>query len=287
MPAAQPSGRPISGTPDTPTKPAKKSSLSAAPHPQLVTDITVEHGPVDLLGRLFLKADTAARRRGVTVSFGTFEELAEVNKKNRETWGTLTTMYDYRFCPKGLAPERAFCLLGRDVRGEVVATQAGRIFFLDEETLYDTATSLRMFYDDPDSMKATGERCEVTATVASTMRGVLLINGAVWYHPAYRKRQLSTIIPRISRAYALTRWEIDHSMGLMMEGPTKGGVINSLGYPHREYDLRLIDAPNGSPRCCLAWMHAGELLEDLGQFLVGFDAEVDAGVDQGYAQKQG
>src|SRR5436190_23001738 len=53
------------------------------PHPHLITDITVEHGSVDILGRFFLKADTAARARGLTMSFGTFEELLEVNRKNR------------------------------------------------------------------------------------------------------------------------------------------------------------------------------------------------------------
>ena len=42
----------------------------------------------------------------------------------------------------------------------------------------------------------------MTAPIAKSMRGKLLINGAVWFHPAYRKRQLSTIIPRVARAYA-------------------------------------------------------------------------------------
>jgi hypothetical protein len=262
------------------------ASTREPPYPELITDITVEHGPVDLLGRFFLKADTAARNRGITLSFGTFEELLQVNERNRSSWATITTMYDYRFCPRGLAPDRALCLLGRDARGEVVATHAARVFFLDEESLHDQAVSLRIFYDEPERMKAPNERCEVTASAARTMRGRLLINGAVWYEPAYRKRQLSKIIPRISRAYAYTRWKIDHSMGLMMEGPTRGGVIDSLGYPHREWDLRLFNAPNGSPRCCLAWMHADEMIDDLQSFLVGFDAEVDVGVDQRRAQQQ-
>jgi hypothetical protein len=262
------------------------ASVAQPPHPKLITDITVEHGPVDLLGRFFLLADTALRERGVTLSFGSFEELLEVNAKNRNSWAPITTMYDHRFCPRGLAPERALCLLGRDARGEVVATHAARVYFFDEESLYDQAVSSRIFYDDPERMKAPNERCEVTASIARSMRGRLLINGAVWYHPAYRKRQLSMIVPRISRAYAFTRWKIDHSMGLMMEGPTKGGVIDSLGYPHREWDLRLFNAPNGSPRCCLAWMHADELVQDLRQFLAGFDAEVDVGVDQRHTQKQ-
>ena len=38
----------------------------------LLSDIMVEHGPIDLLGRLFLKADTSARKRGVTLSFAQF-----------------------------------------------------------------------------------------------------------------------------------------------------------------------------------------------------------------------
>ena len=45
----------------------------------LIADVTVEHGPVDLLGRFFLKADTATRQRGVALEFGTFEELLQVN----------------------------------------------------------------------------------------------------------------------------------------------------------------------------------------------------------------
>ncbi len=259
-----------------------------APHPHLITDITVEHGPVDLLGRFFLAADTATRRRGVTLSFASFEELLEANRKNAASWKPITSMYDPRHCPRGLAADRAFCILGRNQRGEVVATHAARFFDCDEaNTLYDVACSSRMFYDDPRAAIEGGERCEVSAGIARTIRGRVLINGAVWYHPDYRKRQLATIIPRISRTYAYSHWKIDYSMGLVMEGPTKGGVIESLGYPHREWDLRLYDAPNGNPRCCLAWMNSNELLADLAGFLAGFDAQVDVRVDERRAQKHG
>lgn len=277
-----------SGEPATraPAPPSPQTVVRQA-SPQLITDITVEHGPVDLIGRFFLQADTAARRRGVSLSFGSYEELLEVNRQNRDTWSPITTMYDHRCCPRGLAPDRAFCILGRDARGEVVATHAARLFMLDEESLHDQAVSLRMFYDDPERMKAPGERCEVTASIASTMRGKLLINGAVWYHPRFRKRRLSLILPRISRVYAYTRWKIDASMGLVMEGPTKGGVIGSLGYPHSEWDLRLFNAPNGNPRCCLGWMQSDELIADLGGFLAGLDAQVDVLVDERRSQQLG
>lgn len=285
--SVKPSADPAASGPPKTRPVASPRPVPAAPLPRAITDITVEHGPVDLVGRLFLQADTLARRRGVSLSFGSFEELFEVNQRNRDSWAPLTTMYDYRFCPRGLAPDRAFCILGRDARGEVVATHAARIYDLDEETLKEQGESLRMFYDDPERMKAPGERCTVSAPVATSMRGKLLINGAVWYHPAYRKRRLSLFMPRVSRVYAYTRWKIDASMGLVMEGPTKGGVIGSLGYPHREWDLRLYDAPNGSPRCCLGWMYSDELVADLGGFLAGLDAQVDVGVVEGRRQQHG
>lgn len=256
--------------------------------PKLITDITVEHGPVDLLGRFFLKADTAARRRGVALSFGTFEELLQVNGQNRDSWKPLTTIYDHRSCPQGLAPDRAFCIFGRDERGKVVTSHAARMFEVDDsDTLYDIAVSLRLFYDDPERMKNPGERCEVTASVARSIRGKLLVNGAVWFHPAYRKLNMAMIVPRIARAYAYTRWKIDHSMGIVIESANDTRIVDRLGYPHREWDLKLINSSMGNGRCLFAWMDAQYLLADLESWLVGFDAEVDSGVDDRRAQQQG
>jgi hypothetical protein len=262
------------------------ASVAQPPHPKLITDITVEHGPVDLLGRFFLLADTALRERGVSVSFGSFEDLLRVNEKNR-AWGIMTSMYDYRCCPHGLAPERAFCIFGRDAHGEVVATHAARVYELGERSMQEVGDAMLLHHDEPERTKQPQESIEVTAPAAKTIRGKLLINGAVWYHPAYRKRQLSMIIPRVARVFAYTRWKIDRSMGLMMEGPAAGGVIDSLGYPHREWGLQIRNAQNGSPRCCLAWMDAGELLADLRGFLAGFTTQVYVRVDHRRAQNQG
>jgi hypothetical protein len=273
-------------------RPVKRSTVGVSParapkpHPQLITDIAVEHGPPELLGRFFLKADTAARQRGVALSFGTFEDLLEVNRKNSATWKTITSMYDHRYCPRGLAPDRALCILGRNRSGDVIATHAARFYdFNDGDTFYDVASSSRMFYDNPARMKQPGERCEVSADIAHSIRGRVLINGAVWYHPEYRKRQLAMIIPRISRAYAYTRWKIDYSMGLVVEAATKGGVIDSLGYPFREWELRLFNSTAGDVRCCLGWMHAEQLLSDIERWLVGFDAQVDSSVEDRRAKQ--
>jgi hypothetical protein len=256
--------------------------------PRLITDITVEHGPPDLLGRFFLKADTAARRRGVTLSFASFEELLHVNGQNRESWKPLTTIYDHRACPEGLAPERAFCILGRDDRGKVVTSHAARLFDIDDgNTLYDVAVSLRLFYDDPERMKNPGERCEVTAEIARSIRGKVLVNGAVWFHPDYRRLNMAMIVPRVARAYAYTRWKIDHSMGIVIESANDTRIVDRLGYPHREWDLKLINSSMGSGRCLFAWMDADFLLADLESWLGTFDAQVDVGIDDRRAQQQG
>jgi hypothetical protein len=269
-------------------KAASPAGAAHPPHPKLITDITVEHGPVDLLGRFFLKADTAARRRGVTLSFATFEELVEVNRRNSDSWKRIISMYDPRYCPKGLAPDRALCILGRDSRGEVVTTHAACFYDVDDrDTLYDVATSSRMFYDDPERMKLPGERCEVTAEIARSIRGRVLINGAVWFHPSYRKRDLAMIVPRVARTFAFTRWKIDYSMGLIVEAVFNGGVVDSLGYPHREWDLKLLNSTSGDVRCCFAWMDAKELVADIERWLVGFDAQVDGVIEDRRAQHQG
>jgi hypothetical protein len=289
--SVNPAARRIPASATNPTPAAKIPTPGSVPgfqRPSLITDITVEHGPVDLLGRLFLKADSAARARGVALSFGTYEELVAVNAKNSATWKRIISMYDPRYCPRGLAPDRAFCILGRDSRGEVVATHAARFYDVDEsDTLYDVATSSRMFYDDPEGMKLPGERCEVSASIARTIRGRVLINGAVWYHPAYRKRELAMIIPRAARAFAFTKWKIGYSMGLVVEAATNGGVIDSLGYPHREWELRLYNSTSGNVRCCFAWMNADELVRDMQSWLTGFDAQVDRGVEDRRAQHHG
>lgn len=259
----------------------------AQPYPSSITDITVKHGPVDVMGRFFLMADTAMRDRGVALSFGTFEELLAVNERNRDTWGILTSMYDHRCCPRGLAPDRAFCLFGRDASGEVVVTHAGRLYELGEHSMHEVGEAMLLHHDEPLRSKQPQERIEVTAPAAKSIKGKLLINGGVWYRPGYRKRQLSTILPRIARVYAYTRWKIDRSMGLAMEGPTRGGIIDSVGYPHREWGLQILNAQNGSPRCCLAWMDANELLADLRGFVAGFEAQANVGIDHRRAQNHG
>ena len=55
--------------------------------------------------------------------------------------------------------------------------------------MQECGDAMLLHHDDPDRTKWPGESIEVTAPSAKSIKGRLLINGAVWLHPAYRKRQ--------------------------------------------------------------------------------------------------
>jgi hypothetical protein len=229
---------------------------------RLPTQLKIKHGPVGLLGRFFLWADTAVRDRGVTLSFGSLQDLIEANKANSDTWRPLVPVFDEAL--GGATPQTAFVLIGRDKHGEVVATQAARLYDWPETSLKDEATSLRMFYADPDAALAREDRCEITAPIAEKISGRVVFSGGIWYRRDFRGRDLGTILPRISRAYAFTRWHSDFTLGMMGDAVIVGGLAARAGYTKVEPGcIKLVASPLGEMRCGLIWMPSDELLADL------------------------
>jgi hypothetical protein len=253
-----------------------------APRPPLINEITIEHGPRDLLGRFFLKADTAARQRGVTLSFGTMEELQQANERNRATWKPLVPLLSPRY--NDLGPETAYCILGRNAAGEIVATQAGRIFSWPDTSFYEEARSLRLFYGDPRRQALPGEVCDITAMATKAVSGRVAFSGGGWYRRDFRKRWLAGILPRISRAYAYTRWRTDFTTTVMDKGVFEGGFGRRAGYTNADWVLDWRNTPLGDMYLGFLWMKPEQLLGDLREFLASFDAEVDAVVDNRSAQ---
>jgi hypothetical protein len=229
---------------------------------RLPAQLKVKYGPAGLLGRFFLWADTAARDRGVTLSFGSLQELVEANKANSDSWRPLVPVFDEAL--GGVTPETVFVLIGRNKDGQVVATQAARLYEWPETSLKDEANSLRMFYADPDAAFARGDRCEVTAPVAEKITGRVIFSGAIWYRRDFRGKDLGTILPRISRAYALTRWNTDFTIGMLADAVIAGGLAERAGYTKVEQScIELVASPLGKMRCGLSWMQSDELLGDL------------------------
>ena len=229
---------------------------------RLPTQLKIKHGPVGLLGRFFLWADSAVRDRGVTLSFASLQDLIEANKANADSWRPLVPVFDEAL--GGATPQTAFVLIGRDKHGEVVATQAARLYDWPETSLKDEATSLRMFYADPDAAFAREDRCEITAPIAEKITGRVVFSGGIWYRRDFRGKDLGTILPRISRAYAFTRWHSDFTLGMMGDAVIAGGLAARAGYTKIEHSsVELVVSPLGGTRCGLAWMQSDELLADL------------------------
>ena len=255
---------------------SSKASAEPAPHAtgDFLNELRVDYGPPGLLGRFFLGAEQAARQRGVHLAFGSFDEFAETNRRNFHTWGQLNRAFDPSVAP--IPPDRAFCILGRDRRGEVVATQVARFYDIGEECLGDVMQSLRLFYPDTLTPElAAREKCEVTAPAARTLKGRIVYSGGGWYHPDFRGCSLSAILPRISRAYALARWNSDYTVTWVVDALIKKGVLARYGYTNVEWGVRFSSAGAVYYEGAFAWMARSQLLGDLARLLPQLTPQVD------------
>ena len=232
---------------------------------RLPANLKIKHGPAGLLGRFFLWADSAARERGVKLSFASLQDLVAANRANSDSWRPLVPVFDPVL--GGMRPEMGFVLIGRDKNDQVVATQAARLY--DWSTsLKDEATSLRMFYADPDAAFAREDRCAITAPIAEKITGRVVFSGGIWYRRDFRGKDLGTILPRISRAYAFTRWNSDFTIGMLGDAVIAGGMAERCGYTKAEpSSVALVASPLGAMRCALVWMQSDELLAYLAAIL--------------------
>jgi hypothetical protein len=123
--------------------------------PSLFSQITVQHGPAGLLGRVFLLCEAQLRERGVSLAFASMSDLVAVNKANSDSWAPLWSGFDPAF--SNLTPDNSFCILGYNRHGDVVTTQAARFLDWPETTYQREAEALRLAYADPDASKLPGE----------------------------------------------------------------------------------------------------------------------------------
>ena len=238
-------------------------------------ELKIDHGPINLLGRFFLMADAAARDRGVTLYFASMQDLVAVNRTNTDSWRPLVPIFDP--IAGGVTAETGFAIIGRDKGGQIVATQAARFYDWTSSNLLNEARSLRMIYADSEAAIARGDRCEIAAPAATTISGRVVFSGAGWYRRDFRGKGLAHILPRISRAYALTRWDTDFTISFMGDAVLAGGMADRTGYARIEPScVDLVASPLGALRCGLVWMPRHELIADLNVFM---DSHADSGTD--------
>lgn len=253
---------------------------------RFLDSLKIEHGPADLLSRFFFKAVSAAADRSVFLEFGTFSDLLAVNQKNSDSWMPLTSTF--REVEGGVTDDTGFVILGRNLAGDVVATQSARLFEWSGTNFRTEAESLRFFYADPDRQKAPEECCLVQTEKADSIAGRVALGGGIWYRPDYRGRQLSQIITRIGRAYALTLWNYDSMIATITQNNLKTKFDRRAGYTEIEPSSIIMrhstTYPQGDLHLALARMTPMQLVDDVFGFMVDFDSEVDVRVANRRAQ---
>jgi hypothetical protein len=233
---------------------------------RLPDQITINYGPREQLGRFFLAADKAARDRGVSLSLSTdFDYLRQINAANRRSWDSLAPSFNNEVSDIG--EHNGFCLIGTAVDGTIVSTQAAKFYDLSDSSLAESVASFRFFYADPAATCEPGETCTLTSPSAGQISGPTVFSGSTWIHPDYRKLGLPAILPRISRALALTRWDTSYTISFVKFVLVEKGVARAYGYNNVEPALEW-RGPSGEMRYegALIWMNREELLADMARF---------------------
>src|SRR5438270_1468450 len=130
--------------------------------------LTINHGPARLLATFVLEGDKAAREVGVRLRLRhDFSELVYVNKHAtvRQSWYPLVDIFNPQY--SDLLPENSYWISGEDEHGEIVLTQAGRIYYWPHTTLQQEARL--MFHGGREK----GQGCVVTAADATSITGVV------------------------------------------------------------------------------------------------------------------
>ena len=225
--------------------------------------LTIKHGPARLLSKFVLEGDKAARELGVRLRLRhDFGELAYVNKQRvaQGDWFRLVHMFNSQYCD--LSPENSYWISGEDEHGEIVLTQAGRVYYWPETNLELEARL--MFYGGRDE----GQRCEITAAAAKFITGVVFYGGSGWVRPDFRGRRLMRLIPRLGRAYALARWPVDWGISFVAPVLVEKGVAEGYGYKHASYSVYYPGSPWGDLEVVLATVSAAEAYDDFTNFLM-------------------
>jgi hypothetical protein len=231
-------------------------------HPRLPDQVTLTHGPHQTLGRFILLADAAARQRGVYLSLeDDFEALLALNEANRAHWHPLAPSFDPR---TGAHEGNAFWICGRDENGDAVLTQVVRHYDMSDTSLTEELESLRIFYGDPQSQASLRESCRSSAVAASKIRGSVVYSGGTWFRPDFRGRGLASVVPRMGRTIALSRWNTDYAFSLVQRRLVEKGIPRRYGFRQLEYSVDWRNSSAGEHlEFALVWIGQDDFLFDL------------------------
>jgi len=247
----------------------------------MLADIIVEYGPIDVLGRFFLHAELETRKRGVALELCGPDDLVAANAENRASWKPLVPMFNPKYGI--ISRENSFSIVGRNAHGEIVTANSIIKYDWESISFVEAATSLRLFYSDPERMRQPGERCIVTSTRARCIRGSVAFSGSAWVRHDYRGLGLSAFLPRFIKAYAAARWPLDCIFGMMAEAVQERGFATRFGYNNIDWEAHWVNSVMGTNRMAILWTDVDFLAADL-RAQLDRAPQVDGGVLKRNAQ---
>ena len=244
----------------------------------LLDQITVQHGPRRLLARYFLLADQAARDKGITLRISSdFDRMCSVRRRYADNPIMLAPSFDPEHSDFPI--ESSFWIEGVNNAGETMLTHAIRFFDWPRTTLKEEIEALRIHFRAPEPHLAAGESMTVTSPSAARITGRTAFGGAMWVRPDYRRRGLTRIVPRISRAYAFTRWNTSFTWGFMERALHEGGGSRAYGRYTVEESVTSNLACWPPFDAMLLWMTSETLLEEVSEIVAQATSDLSRKID--------
>lgn len=221
--------------------------------------LTIKHGPAPLLSRFILEADKAAREVGIHLRLRTdFDALNVLNREQVALGNWFPLLGTFKPERSGISAANGFWLSGENDEGEIVCTSAARVYNWPDTNLEEQAVAMWYGRDE-------GQPCVVTTDIARTITGVVQNMGSAWVRPDYRSRGLSHLLPRISRAYGVSRWPVDWVVAYVRKQHVDNGIAFGYGAAHFSHGIEYPMEPYGAMTLC--YTSAGEVYDDLDNYL--------------------
>jgi GNAT superfamily N-acetyltransferase len=232
----------------------------------LLDEVTVRHGPQQLIARFLIAANREMRARGISLRLKrNLDELIAFNQRNQEHWYRLAPLFDPAF--NEIREDEAYWIAGYDRSGDIVVVHAARFFDWTGTDLGVEFAGLRLWYKEPERWRRPGEICTITGPAAAIVTGRCAYLGSMWFRPDFRGRGLSRLLPRINRAIALAQWGIDFNFSFIEPFVVTTGLIEQYGFSRHAPGVAFRNGPKGDMDMHVMWMPRAELVADLSDWM--------------------
>ncbi|MEM6495816.1 MAG: hypothetical protein AAF709_03710 [Pseudomonadota bacterium] len=236
-------------------------------------DIQLNLGPIEQLKQFFEAAQRASQSLGVHIRFATFEEVMVINANNQASWRAMIPTFNPQLSE--LDADTSFCLVYENSENGIVGIQCCRLFDWPKTTMYDELTSLRFYYARPEADSMPDEKCVVSVERTNRISGPTYFSGGVWYHPEHRGKRLGYILPRVCRAIALTRWNVDLYTTMIQDKVLVSDLHLRAGWTNFDWAVENIGSPMGNIRFAFLWLTREEVIQDLAEFAGGRNRQLN------------